>query len=77
MSDLGLRVVEIDDRRRALGDQIGVALDVALGAFELRLVARDDWPSTCAICASICAAIEREQQIALLDHARRRGNGRR
>ena len=36
-----LRVLEIDDRRRALGDQIGVARDVALGAVELRLVARD------------------------------------
>src|SRR4029077_14739510 len=37
---LRLGVVEIGDRRRALGDEFGVAAYVAFGAFELRPVAR-------------------------------------
>ena len=35
---LGLGVIDIDLRGGALGDEIGVAADVALRAFELRLV---------------------------------------
>ena len=37
-SHRGLGVVEIEDRRRRAGDEIGVAVDVARRLFELRLV---------------------------------------
>ncbi len=40
--DLGLRVVERDHGGRVLGDELGVALHVALGLLELRLRAGDD-----------------------------------
>ena len=65
---LGLGVVEIGDRRRVLRDQLGVAADVALGAFELRLVARDVAFGLEDLRLDR-AAVERDQEIALL-HAR-------
>ena len=65
---LGLGVVEIGDRRRALRDQFGVALEVALGAFKLRLVARDVALGLQDLRLDR-AAVERDQEVALL-HAR-------
>ena len=63
---LGLGVVEIDGRRRRLGDQIGIAGDVAHGAVELGLVAGDGAFGLRDLGLD-GAAIEREQQVALLD----------
>ena len=63
---LGLGVVEIDHRGGALGDQIGVARDVALGAGELRAVARDSAFGLRDLRLD-GAAVEGEQQLALLD----------
>ena len=64
--NIGLRlgVIEIDDRRRTFGDEIGKARDVAFGAFELRLVARNDAFGLRDLRPEL-AVIEGEQQVAL------------
>ena len=62
--DLGLRVVERDERRGVLGDEFGVALHVALGLFELRLRAIDHGLHAFDFRFGL-PAIEREQEVAL------------
>jgi len=68
LEDVRLRfgIVEIGDRGRALADKVGIAAHVALGAFELRLVAGD-----LALGGGDLrldgAAIEGEQELALFD----------
>ena len=66
MSDLGLGVVDVDLRGRALGDQIGVAPHVALRALELRLVLGEHALGLLDLGVDL-AAVEREQQIAFVD----------
>ena len=64
--DLGLRVVEGDDRGGVLGDQFGVARDVALRLLELRLGAGDHRLDALDLRLDR-AAVEDEQHVALLD----------
>ena len=65
--DLGPGVVELDLRGRVLGDQLGVALKIALVLLELRLGA-DQHRLQVADLRLDGAAVEREQQVALLHH---------
>ena len=62
--DLGLRVVERDHGGGVLGDQLGVALHVALGLLQLRLRAGDHRFDALDLGLDL-PAVEREQQIAL------------
>ena len=66
--DVGLRpgVVDIDLRGRALADQIVVAAQVALRAFELRLILGEHALGLLDLRVDL-AAVEREQQIAFVD----------
>ncbi len=57
-------------------DEIGVALDVALRLLERGLRAVDHRLDALHVGFDL-PAIEREQQVALFDTGRRRGNGRR
>ncbi len=66
--DVGLRlgVVEIDHRRGVLADQLGIAADIALGAGELRLIARQAALGGLDLGVHH-PAIEREQLVARVD----------
>ena len=64
--DLGLRVVEGDDRGGVLGDQFGVARDVARRLLELRLGAGDHRLHALHLRLDR-AAVEHEQHVALVD----------
>ena len=62
-ADLGPGIVEIGHRRGAFADQFGIALDVALGAFERGLVTRE-LPFDLADLRFDRAPVHGEQQIA-------------
>ena len=63
---LGLGVIDIDLRGRALADEIVVAAQVALRALELRLVLGEHALGLLDLGVDL-AAVEREQQIAFVD----------
>ena len=60
-------LLSVTMRGGVLGDQFGVALDVALGLLELRLGAGDHRLDALDLRLDR-AAVEREQHVALLDH---------
>ena len=66
VSDRGLGVVEVDHRRRRARDQIGVAGDVALGLFELRLVLGELRLRAGELRLGL-PVVERDQDVARLD----------
>ena len=72
--DLGLRVVERDDRGGVAGDEFGVARHVAQRLLELRLGAGNHRLDALDLRLDL-PAVEREQEVALAEPSRRRGNG--
>ena len=63
---LGLGVVEIDLGGRALGDEVGVTAEIALRAFELRLVLGQRALGLLDLGVDL-TGVEREQQVAFVD----------
>ncbi len=71
--DLGLRVVERDQRGGVAGHELGVARDVAQRLLELRLGAGDHRLDALDLRLDL-SAVEGEQEVALADHGAVRGN---